>query len=59
MKYTVIRAHGRYSVGDTREARPAEVAHLVGKCLVEAEGGKASAKVDNKAAPELENKGGK
>ena len=33
-KYKVIRGHGDYAEGDTREADPREVAHLVGKCLV-------------------------
>jgi len=52
--YTVIRAHGDYAEGDTREADPREVAHLVGKCLVKME-----AEPKNKAAKPVKNKGAK
>lgn len=51
--YDVIRDHGDFTVGDTREACPAEVAHLVGKCLVER---KAEKPVKNKATKTLKNK---
>lgn len=38
MEYRVIRDHEGdklYRVGDTREADPRDVAHLIGKCLVD------------------------
>ena len=56
--YDVIRAHSGdkdYKVGDTRTAFPNEVAHLVGKCLVERVG-KAAIPVKNKAAKKHLNK---
>ena len=52
--YTVIRAHGDYAEGDTREADPREVSHLVGNCLV-----KMGPEAKNKAEKPLKNKGAK
>ena len=34
MKFNVIREHGDYKPGDTREANENDVRHLIGKCLV-------------------------
>lgn len=61
MKFKVIRAHEGdkyYAIGDTREAKEKEVAHLVGKCLVPWPE-KAAKPVKNKAAAPLANKGAK
>lgn len=54
-KYEVIRAHSGdkdYAVGDTREANPNDVAHLIGKCLK-----KKAPAAKNKAAAASLNKG--
>lgn len=55
-EYEVIRAHTGdkdYAVGDTRAARPEDVAHLIGRCLVEK---KAATPLRNKAVKATENK---
>ena len=57
--YDVIRAHGDYEVGDTREGNPAELAHLIGKCLVEKKSTKAEPEVKNKMQKPLKNKAAK
>lgn len=33
MKFTVIRKHGNFNVGDIREAIDHDVKHLIGSCL--------------------------
>lgn len=53
MKFDVIREHGDYKPGDTREANEADVRHLIGKCLVPAKADKAP---KSKKMPELKNK---
>lgn len=55
MKYNVIREHGDFKVGDTREANPGDVQHLIGKCLVPFSE-KMEEKPKNKAAKPLKNK---
>lgn len=56
--YKVLRQHygdKPYSEGDTREAEPRDVAHLVERGVLE----KAEPAVQNKAAPKLRNKAAK
>jgi len=55
MKFNVIREHGDYKPGDTREANENDVRHLIGKCLVPVSE-KAAEKPKNKAAKPLKNK---
>ena len=58
--YTVLRQHlgdKMYMPGDTRKAKPSDVAHLVKSgVLVEGEGVKAEKAVSNKAEPPVRNK---
>lgn len=54
MKFTVTRPHMGdkfYDIGDEREAKEAEVSHLIGSCLEKME-----AASKNKAAPKVKNK---
>lgn len=60
-KYKVIRAHvgdKPYKVGQTRTANPADVGHLIGKCLVEIKE-KAEPALKNKAEKTVKNKAAK
>lgn len=59
MKYTVKRAHQGdqwYDEGDEREAKEADVQHLVDKGVLVPAGEKAEPKPKNKAAPAPKNK---
>jgi hypothetical protein len=61
LKYIVTREHWgdkQYSVGDTRTARPADVAHLVGRCL-ELKVEKKAKALSNKAESPVRNKAAK
>ncbi|MBL1438343.1 MAG: hypothetical protein COB08_019365 [Rhodobacteraceae bacterium] len=63
-EYNVIRPHSgdkEYKVGDTRTARPIDVAHLVGRCLEEKKAGepdkgKAAKPADKKVAKPADKK---
>ena len=59
--YIVTREHWgdkQYAVGDTRTARPADVAHLVGRCL-ELKAEKKAKTLSNKAESPARNKAAK
>ena len=57
--YKVLRQHygeKAYAAGDTREAEPREVAHLVASGVLAEVVEKAAPKLANKAAPKVSNK---
>lgn len=56
-KFKVLRSHGKYRTGDTREANANDVAHLVRLGLLDEIKTKADPKVLNKAEPAVKNKG--
>lgn len=61
LEYTVIRAHWgdkEYKVGDKRTARPADVVHLIGRCL-ELTAEKKAKPLSDKAQKPLSNKAAK